>query len=120
MGDNEIFGRCQFGHRNFDGMMLTQDILRIVAVPEKTHPGYLFAFLASEYGFQLLRSTACGTKILIFILGLVKRIPIPLVSDALQAEIGSMVYRAYDNRADALLCEDQAQMLLTEALELKT
>jgi hypothetical protein len=120
MGDNEIFGRCQFSHRNINDRMLTQDILRIVAAPEKIHPGYLFAFLASEYGFQLLRSTACGTKILIFILGLVKRIPIPIISDSLQAEIGSMVYRAYDNRADALLCEEQAQMLLAEALGLET
>lgn len=116
MGEGELFGHCQFSRRNFENRMITQHILRVAPNPERVNPGYLFAFLSSEYGFQLLRSTACGTKLLGFILGLVERIPIPLARREIQDEIGGMVYKAYDNRADALQLENQAQALLTEAL----
>jgi hypothetical protein len=116
MGDNELFGHCQFSHRNFANRMITQHILRVIPDPQKVNPGYLFAFLSSEHGFHLFRSTACGTKLLGFILGLVERIPIPMVAEAFQSEIGEMVYHAYDNRADALVLEDDAQSLIGKAL----
>lgn len=116
MGDNELFGHCQFSHRNFENRMITQHILRVIPDPQKVNPGYLFAFLSSEYGFQLMRSTECGTKLLGFILPLVERIPIPLAGKTVQDEIGKMVFQAYDCRADALQLEDQAQIMLSGAL----
>jgi type I restriction enzyme S subunit len=116
MGDSEVFGHCQFSHRNFDNCMITEHILRIVPNSSIVNPGYLFAFLSSEYGFHLFRSTARGTKLLGFILGLVARMPIPMVAESFQNEIGKSVYQAYDNRADALALEDQAQVLLVKAL----
>jgi hypothetical protein len=116
MGDSELFGRCQFSHRNFENHMITQHILRILPDSSKVNPGYLFAFLSSEYGFHLFRSTACGTKLMGFILGLVEQFPIPILSKERQEEIGEMVYFAYDNRADALQLEDKAQSILSEAL----
>lgn len=116
MGDNELFGHSQFSHRNFENRMITQHILRVFPNAEQINPGYLFAFLSSEYGFQLFRSTVCGTKLLGFILELVRLLPIPLLDRALQDEIGGMVYRAYDLRAEALALEDKAQELLIEEL----
>ena len=118
MGDNELFGHCQFSHRNFASHMITQHILRVIPDPQKINPGYLFAFLSSEYGFQLLRSTECGTKLLGFILPLVERIPVPLASEDAQDEIGEMIFQAYDCRADALQLEDQAQVMLTKVLDM--
>jgi type I restriction enzyme S subunit len=117
MGDSEIFGHCQFSHRNFEDCMITQHILRVIPDPDRVNPGYLFAFLSSEYGFHLFRSTECGTKLLGFILGLVEQMPVPMTSQVGQNEIGGMVYRAFDNRADALEAEDEAQSLLRKALE---
>ena len=118
MGDNELFGHCQFSHLNFDNCMITQHILRVIPGPQKINPGYLFSFLSSEYGFHLFRSTECGTKLLGFVLSLVEQMPVPLIARRLQHEIGAMVHRAYDNRADALASEDGAQTLLAEALGL--
>jgi type I restriction enzyme S subunit len=120
MGDNELFGHCQFSHRNLQDYMVTEHLLRIIPDPRQIEPGYLFTFLSSEYGFQLFRSTARGTKLLGFILGLVEKIPIPMVPKTLEEAIGSMVYRAYDNRADALALEDAAQALLLAALGWET
>lgn len=116
MGDSELFGRCQFSHRNFENHMIMQHILRIIPDASKVDPGYLFAFLSSEYGFHLFRSTACGTKLLSFILDLVEQFPIPTLPQEQQNEIGSLVYQAYDSRADALSLEDRAQAILLEAL----
>lgn len=116
MGDNELFGHCQFSHRNFENRMITQHIMRVIPDPQKVNPGYLFTFLSSEYGFQLMRSTECGTKLLGFILPLVERIPVPLADKAVQDEIGGMIFQAYDCRADALQLEDQAQIVLSSAL----
>jgi type I restriction enzyme S subunit len=116
MGDTELFGHCQFSHSNLQNHMVTEHILRIIPNPDQINPGYLVTFLSSEYGFQLFRSTARGTKLLGFMLGLVERIPIPIVSKSLEEDIGNKVYRAYDNRADALELEDEAQTLLLAAL----
>ena len=51
MGDNELFGRCQFSYRNFEDYMITQHILRVILDSQKVNPGYLFAFLSSEYQY---------------------------------------------------------------------
>ena len=63
-----------------------------------------------------LRSTECGTWIMGFILALVAQIPVPMVGEGLQEEVGNQVYEAYESRAEAFSLKDNAQALLGEAL----
>lgn len=119
-GDNELFGHCQLSHRNFEDCMITQHILRIIPNEDRIEPGYLFAFLSSEYGFQLLRSTACGTKLLGLILPNVGAIPIPRLSGSAESDIARKIIHSYDKRADAVDLEEQALSLLSKGLNLQS
>jgi len=119
-GDNELFGHCQFSHRNFEDYMITQHILRIIPHKDQIAPGYLFAFLSSDFGFQLLRSTACGTKLLGLILPNVGEIPIPRLGGSAESNIAEKIIRGYDKRADAVALEKKAQSFLSESLHLRS
>ena len=45
MGDNELFGHCQFSHRNFENRMITQHILRVIARSSEDQPWVLVCLL---------------------------------------------------------------------------
>jgi len=117
MGETEVFGRCEFAWKSFENKLVVAEVIRVVPDPACIDPGYLFAYLSSDYGFRLLRSTISGTKLCRFIEPLALSIPVPLVTSDVQKEIGDQVRRAYGNRADALVLEDKAQSLLAETLE---
>ncbi len=115
--ETEVFGRCEFVWKNFDKKLIAAEVIRIIADPNKIDSGYLYAFLSSDYGFRLLRSTITGTKLCRFIEPLVLEIPIPMVNSPYeQLDIGNMVRQAYDFRAKAIQLEDQAQALLCNFL----
>ena len=118
MGESEVLGRCEFVHKNFENKLVVAEVIRVVADETQIDPGYLYAFLSSEYGFRLLRSTISGTKLCRFITPLVLSIPVPILPRDKQQAIGDMVRRAYDNRAIATERENQAQALLAQELGL--
>jgi len=117
MGDNEVYGHCEFSYKNFNNKVISGHNVRIIPDIEKINPGYLYAFLSSDYGFHLLRNTSYGTKLLGFILDLVANIPIPILDKDSENSIGAQIYQAYDNRAEAILLEDEAQKILTNSLD---
>jgi hypothetical protein len=51
-----------------------------------------------------------------FILGLVGKIPVPLVERRAQDEIGRMINQAYEYRGKAIELEDQAQDVISEQI----
>lgn len=118
MGETEVFGRCEFVWRNLEEKLVVAEVVRVMPNTDLIDAGYLFAYLGSNYGFRLLRSTVSGTKLCRFIEPLALSIPVPILSVQQQTCIGDWVRQAYDNRAEAVLLEDQAQALLIEALGL--
>lgn len=117
MGETEVFGRCEFAWKNFENKMVVAEVIRVIPDPAIVDPGYLYTYLSSEYGFRLLRSTISGTKLCRFIEPLVMSIPVPLVPNVVQVEIGDQVRKAYESRAKAQQLEDEAQQTLTELLD---
>lgn len=117
--ETEVFGRCEFVWKNFESKIPAAEIIRIDVDQEIIDSGYLYAFLSSEYGFRLLRSTITGTKLCRFIEPLVMELPVPLPNTKSEmTNIGNMIRRAYDYRSKALDLEDQAQALLGHSLGL--
>ena len=117
--ETEVFGRCEYIWKNFEGKIPAAEIIRVDVNPEVIDSGYLYAFLSSEYGFRLLRSTITGTKLCRFIEPLMMELPIPLPeSKSEMTNIGNMIRQAYDFRSKALDLEDQAQALISQLLEL--
>lgn len=119
MGETEVFGRCEFVWRNLENKLVVAEVLRVIPNTDLIDAGYLFAYLSSDYGFRLLRSTISGTKLCRFIEPLALSIPVPIIDTQHQTLIGDQIRQAYDNRADADTLEDQAQALLVEALEME-
>lgn len=91
-----------------DGWAASQHILRIVPLEEGRgfHPGYIAAFLMTEYGRQQLISY--GAVVLELTADTVKALRIPDAPRSLQEKVGSRVMEAFEKRAKALQVEDEA------------
>ena len=118
MAETEVFGRCEFVWNNLEDKLIVAEVVRVIPDAEVIDPGYLFAYMSSDYGFRLLRSTISGTKLCRFIEPLVMSIPVSMATSDVRKAIGDKIRQAYDNRAEALECEGQARTALAEALGL--
>ena len=110
------FGKTGFVYNNFECYAASQHILRIVANENIIDPGYLYAFLSSEYGYECITRYRWGALIDEIDDEDMSKLIIPVPSDHEQKEIGDLVRQAYDLRAEAIRLEDDAQKLLTQAL----
>ena len=56
-------GRMVYTRSDMDGMWSSQDILKVVADPDKILPGYLYAYLSSKFGVPIIVSGTYGAII---------------------------------------------------------
>ncbi|MGA2408595.1 MAG: restriction endonuclease subunit S [Bacteroidales bacterium] len=108
-------GRTCYIWNNYEKWVGTHDLIRIVC---KNHfdSGYLIAFLSSDYGYYQATRYKHGAVIDHLTPEQIEEIIIPITDDSKMEEIGNLVRQAYDLRAEAILLEDKAQKILTEAL----
>jgi type I restriction enzyme S subunit len=115
LGENETFCRALFAGEGLKGKLISGEFIRMNTngtVP----PGYLYAWLASEYGFRFIRSTQAGTKLCRPIPKLLAEIPVPLLSAEKMDEINQLVITAHTKRYEALQLENQAIHLVESAI----
>ena len=79
-------------------------------------PGYLYAFLSSDYGYLQVIRYRHGSVIDEITDKQIKKVLIPVPSENEQRYIGDFVRSAYDKRAEAIRLEDEAQGILMDAL----
>jgi type I restriction enzyme, S subunit len=105
-------GRTCFVWHNFEEYAASEHILRVLPIKEQVDPGYLYAFLASDYGYEQIIRFRFGSVIDEISNHQVKQVIVPLPSPEQQQKIGDQVRIAYEKRADALRLEDEAQQIL--------
>jgi type I restriction enzyme S subunit len=110
------FGRTCFVYNNFEKYAASQHILRVIPNRDLIDPGYLYAFLSSEYGYTEITRYRWGALIDEIDDEDMEKILIPLPTDKQQLQIGDLIRTAYDLRSEALELENKAQKLLTETL----
>jgi type I restriction enzyme, S subunit len=110
-------GRACFVWHNFEDYAASQHILRVLPDTAQVDPGYLYAFLASDYGYQQIIRFRHGSVIDEITDHQLKQVIIPLPSQAEQDAIGDTVREAYEKRAAALRLEDEAQEILMREIE---
>jgi len=110
------FGKACFVYKNFENYAASQHILRVIANESLIDPGYLYAFLSSEYGYECITRYRWGALIDEIDNEDMSKLIIPLPKEIQQKEIGDLVRQAFDFRADAIRFENEAQDLLTSAL----
>jgi len=108
-------GRTCFIWKNYENWVGTHDLIRIVS-DNSFDSGYLYAFLSSEYGYHQILRYKHGAVIDHITPEQIENILIPIPKDNEIKEIGDLVRKAYDLRAEAIRLEDEAQEILTKAL----
>ncbi|MBK8656769.1 MAG: restriction endonuclease subunit S [Haliscomenobacter sp.] len=110
------FGKTSLVHKNFEGYAASQHILRVVSNDKVIDSGYLYAYLSSDYGYFSITRYRWGALIDEIDDEDMAELIIPICDDSKQNEIGDLVRKAYELRAEAIKLEDEAQKLLTQAL----
>jgi type I restriction enzyme S subunit len=100
-------GRVQIIPRYMEGWTANQHATRLIASNPET-AGFLFAWLSSAYGQSLIRRYSYGSVILEIDKDMIGQVPVPLVPEALRAEVGGLVLRANSLRDDAWRSESDA------------
>ncbi len=108
-------GKIGYVNDELDGAT-AQDLMRIVPDDNEIDGGYLNAWLSTTYGKALIVRQRYGAVVDRISPEQTGEILIPISDDAKQKEIGDLVRKAYDLRAEAIQLEDEAQEILTKAL----
>jgi type I restriction enzyme S subunit len=118
LGEHELYCRCEFiTGRRATARAYSDHCMRIVTLPEKIHPGFLFAFLRSRTGFRLLRGLSEGSKQQDLHWRTVPLLPIPRLEPTIENNIGNRVREAYTLRDSAIDKIIAARLLVEQAIE---
>ncbi|MGY1948302.1 methylation-associated defense system restriction endonuclease subunit S MAD5 [Nocardia asiatica] len=94
----------------------TQHFLRIRSGDPAISGPYLFAFLRSEVAFRMMQSVSAGSMQQDIHYFLRQQLPVPLCDNESRARITETVRQAYRCRDEADVLEDEAMMLLENAI----
>jgi type I restriction enzyme, S subunit len=112
-------GRVQIIPPYMEGWTANQHATRLVAGSEVS-PGYLYAWLVSDYGQRLLKRYSYGSVILEIDRDMIGSVSIPLPPNGVQKKIGELVLRANELRDQAWRVERDAIQELEELIDTGT
>jgi type I restriction enzyme S subunit len=107
-------GRTAFVSTDMAGSAVSEHVIRIIPGPD-IHPGYLYAAIASEYGYYQATRHIHGSVVDELTTDQTDTILIPLPNSA-EAEIGELVLDAIDGRVRANVSLRRARALFDAAL----
>lgn len=110
------FGKVAFVWENFESSAASDNIIRIAPNSELIDQAYLYAYLSSDYGYNSIIQVRHGALQDALDPNDIGEIIIPIPTKEQQKEIGDLVRKAYELRAEAIKLEDEAQELLIQAL----
>lgn len=111
LGENETFCRVMFAGEDLTGRLVSGEFSRMKTCDE-IPSGYLYAWLSTDYGFRMIRSTQAGTKLCRPILKLLYEMPVPVLSEKVMFEIDEKVREAHSKRYEGLTKETKAITIL--------
>ena len=94
-------GTAIWARPDFDGLVASGDLIRIEPDPAAAPPGYLFAFLASRYGFALIRKQIYGGHIKHVDPGHIAGLPVPRFGARVEREVHTLIENAANARSQA-------------------
>ena len=107
-------GKIAFVPKHWDGWAITDDIIRLVPTNDEIS-GYLYAWLSSEYGHELIHRFAYGAVVRHLEKEHISQVSVPLLRDEnAQREINGTVLEANRKRTEAYNLEQEALRVLDE------
>lgn len=111
-------GKAVYSTNDFVEKTGSQHIMRVVPDEEKIPGGYLYAFLASKYGYGLLTQSTYGSAIQHIEPHHVLGLPVPLLPEVEVNQIHRQIQQAVDFREEATRLMAQANNDLMRACSL--
>lgn len=94
LGESESFCRCIYIGEELEGQLISSAFYRMKPNPE-IPAGYLYTWLASDYGFRLIRSSQYGTKQCYPNPAILYDYPVPLLDKESMLYIDGLVKEAH-------------------------
>ncbi|OXL44808.1 hypothetical protein CFT61_03825 [Segatella copri] len=116
LGESETFCRAIFANEDLVGQLVSGEFIRM-KTNDEIPSGYLYAWLASDYGFRFLRNIQAGTKLCRPIPKLVLELPVPILGKETMLKIDSIVKEAHTKRYEANNCEHKAIRMVEQEIE---
>ena len=116
LGESESFCRTVFANESLVGQLISGEFIRM-KTNEKIPAGYLYAWLHSDYGFRMIRSTQAGTKLCRPIQKLLLQMPVPVLRKSQMNEINQIVSAAQAKMAKAAKLENEAIDMVEREIE---
>jgi hypothetical protein len=110
--EGNLFARVEHSGHIPSTSAITEDILRLL--PQREHVSLAYAYLSSELGYALLRSTAFGTSIPGMRQDLVQQLPYPDLKPELARAVKGHIDTAIQARKRADVAEREAMRLVEE------
>jgi hypothetical protein len=87
-------GRMAYARSEMSGMWSSQDVMKVVPNPAIIPPGYLFAYLSSEYGKTLITSGTYGAIIQHIEPEHIASLPVPRFEDKFELHVHQLIQQA--------------------------
>ena len=108
-------GNIRLIDKSFANIIGSQDIIRII--PNLSNYGYVYAYLSSKICYNYIQSLIYGSVVPRIEPNAVGKIPIPILTTAIQEEIHTLILEAVDLRVEAnRLLEDAKSILKKETI----
>lgn len=112
-----LLGRAMMVTGGWKDYAYTEHLMRVTSGDSHVPGAYLLAFLRTEISMRIFRSTMAGAGPQSLHIGLVRGLPVPIARPADVERIAETVRQAYRDRDRADMLEDQATVMLTDAVE---
>lgn len=107
-------GNVVYTNEQFDGVVATHDLIRLLPDDSKLKGGVLYAYLASRYGYIMLTQSRFGGVVKHINPSHVSQIPIPLFPDDFQTKIDKQIKESAALRVEANKLLEEAKKKVEE------
>jgi restriction endonuclease S subunit len=94
-------GNVVYTNKLFEGRIATHDLIRIVPNNKDVKPGFLYAYLASRYGYALLTQSSYGGVVKHIEPHHIKNLPVPIFQPDKQQQIHDLITQSAELRVEA-------------------
>lgn len=112
-------GKVALVPKHWENWIINEHVIRIVPASDSIS-GYLYVFLSSPYGYELIKRFTYGSVVDEIDDNHVSQIEIPLISRDIQDEINRLALEANKLRYEAYKLEQQALIIVNEEVIHKT
>lgn len=109
-------GITTYTNENFKGVLGTDDLIRIKPNTKVIKPGYLYAFLASRYGYSLLTQSSYGGVVKHIEPHHIENILIPRFSTSIEKKISDLIESSSLEKLNATRKIEQAIKIFEEVI----